>query len=82
MVKKRTQIPDNFEEAVNMLEDTVQRLESSDLKLDEAIELFKTGVELAGFCNKKLTDVQGQIQKIVEKSGGEVVLTLFDTEGE
>ena len=82
MVNKKTLIPDDFEEALNILEDTVQKLESSDLKLDEAIELFSLGVELAGFCNRKLADAQGQIQKIVEKTGGEAVLTLFDIEEE
>lgn len=82
MAKRKTQVPAGFEDAVEMLEDTVQKLENSDLKLDEAIELFRAGVELAVFCNKKLAAVHGEIQKVVEKNNGEVVLTLFDDEEE
>lgn len=81
MPKKKVQELD-FEQALSGLEDIVQKLESNDLKLDEAIDIFGKGVELARFCNSKLTQAQEKIQKIVESPDGDATLTLFDPEDE
>ncbi|MDR2005970.1 MAG: exodeoxyribonuclease VII small subunit [Acidaminococcales bacterium] len=68
----------SFEEALGRLEDIVQKLEGDELTLEEALEFFRTGVELAGVCSGKLTAVQQEVQKIVEDSKGEFALRPLD----
>ena len=79
MAKKNNETLD-FEQALSKLEDTVKKLESQDIKLDEAMTLFQSGVELVSFCSSKLADVQNRVQKVVEDPAGEVKLTLFNSE--
>ena len=50
-----------FEAAQRELEQIVQRLESGDAALDEAIGLWERGEELYRFCLGKLNSAQGKI---------------------
>ena len=43
-----------FEDAVAELEATVSKLESGDLPLEEALELYERGQLLAAYCSKQL----------------------------
>ena len=81
MPRKKAQEAD-FEQALAELEEIVQKLENSELKLDDAIDTFSKGMKLAEFCNNRLTEAQEKIQRIVEKPDGELTLTLFDPEDE
>lgn len=54
----------DFEGGMNRLEEIVSALESGDLSLEESIGLYTEGVEIAGICNKKLTEAEGQIAKL------------------
>lgn len=74
MARKKTADNIPFEEALTELEGIVQKLESSELKLDDSIELFSKGVELAGLCSNRLVEVQQQVQKVVEDSQGNLFL--------
>jgi exodeoxyribonuclease VII small subunit len=64
----------SFEDALAQLEGAVQKLESPGLKLDEALAVFRSGVELAALCDSKLAGVQQEIQKISENAQGEISL--------
>ncbi|MEG0073323.1 MAG: exodeoxyribonuclease VII small subunit [Clostridia bacterium] len=68
-----------FEENLEMLEEVVKSLENGDLKLDEALEKFKTGIELTKSCTKKLDDVEKQI-KILVNEDNELVEENFELE--
>jgi exodeoxyribonuclease VII small subunit len=50
-----------FERALDELEKIVARLEREDLTLDDSVELFKKGRELAARCEKLLGDAQKSI---------------------
>lgn len=50
-----------FERALDELEKIVARLEREDLTLDESVELFKKGRELATRCERLLGDAQKTI---------------------
>lgn len=77
---KKKNAPDlfSFEDALGRLESIVQKLEGDELSLDQALDLFRTGVELAGVCGGKLTAVQQEVQKIAEGSKGEITLKPLD----
>jgi exodeoxyribonuclease VII small subunit len=54
----------DFESAVSRLEEIVASLESGDLSLEESISLYTEGVEIAGVCNRRLAEAEGQIAKL------------------
>ena len=54
-----------FEDALSKLEANVQLLERGDLSLEEALEVFKEGVELSQICHAKLNTAQQEVQKVI-----------------
>lgn len=56
----------NFEESLKRLQEIVLKLESDSIELDQALDLFKEGIDLTKVCQAKLTDVEKQIVKIVK----------------
>lgn len=60
---------ENFEDALEKLEEIVRQLEEGDLPLSEALKKFEEGVKLAKFCEKRLDEAERKIQKLVEKEG-------------
>ena len=54
-----------FEEALAELETAVEKLESGDLPLEEAIEEFQKGTELSKICLNKLNKAKAAVQKLV-----------------
>ena len=56
-----------FESAQRELEQIVQRLESGDAGLDEAIALWERGEELYRFCLGKLDLAQGKIEDLASR---------------
>jgi exodeoxyribonuclease VII small subunit len=56
-----------FESAQRELEQIVQRLESGDTALDEAIGLWERGEELYRFCLEKLDSAQGRIEELASR---------------
>lgn len=53
-----------FEEALNELSLINEKLESPDLSLEDSVRLFKEGLELTKFCQKKLEDARQEIEVI------------------
>ena len=49
------------------LEEIVRKLEQGDVPLEEAIDLYKKGMELSHFCHEKLQNAEQQLISIVEK---------------
>jgi exodeoxyribonuclease VII small subunit len=56
-----------FESAQRELEQIVQRLESGDAGLDEAIALWERGERLYRFCLGKLDSAQGKIEDLASR---------------
>jgi exodeoxyribonuclease VII small subunit len=56
-----------FESAQRELEQIVQRLESGDAALDEAIGLWERGEELYKFCLGRLDSAQGKIEELASR---------------
>ena len=54
----------SFEEALTELEAVVDRLEGEALPLDEAVALYHRGQVLAAICQKRLDNVELQVEKL------------------
>ncbi|MEQ2526124.1 exodeoxyribonuclease VII small subunit [Robertmurraya yapensis] len=59
----------SFEEAMKKLEDIVERLEEGDVPLEEAISIYRQGMELSKLCHDKLKDVEEQLTQILTEDG-------------
>jgi exodeoxyribonuclease VII small subunit len=57
-----------FEEAQRELEQIVQRLESGDAPLDEALKLWERGEELYRFCRERLDAAEGKIEELAHRA--------------
>ena len=57
----------DFEETQRELETIVQRLESGEATLDEAIGLWERGEELYRRCSAKLDAAQGRIEELARR---------------
>lgn len=68
-MKGNSQSELQFEEAMEKLEQIVGRLESGDVPLEQAIELYQEGMQLSGLCSKKLEQVEKKIQLLVDEDG-------------
>jgi len=55
-----------FEEALNTLEECVQRLEQEDLPIDDAFQLFESGVKSAQRCQKSLQNIETKVEKLMK----------------
>lgn len=54
-----------FEDALSELEEQVKLLESGELPLEQALDVFRYGVELSKVCMSKLETVKQEVEKIV-----------------
>ncbi|REE70623.1 exodeoxyribonuclease VII small subunit [Paenibacillus taihuensis] len=60
----------SFETAMERLESIVSKLESGDVPLETAIELFQEGMKLSQLCGAKLEDVERKIEVLIETENG------------
>lgn len=58
-----------FEQAAERLEIIVTKLESGEVPLENAIDLFQEGMLLAKHCHQKLEKAEMKIDEILEKDG-------------
>ncbi|MDG2060261.1 MAG: exodeoxyribonuclease VII small subunit [SAR86 cluster bacterium] len=59
----------NFETALDELEDIVDQLESGDLSLEESLKSFEKGIKLTRQCQKQLSEAELKVQKLIEENG-------------
>jgi exodeoxyribonuclease VII small subunit len=73
----------SFEGALEQLEQTVARLEEGELPLEEALELFESGVKLSRHCNQTLEAAERRIEILIADRGGAGLSTeSFDADDE
>lgn len=78
---KKPDKPD-FERSLARLEEIVRKLESANLPLDEAMNLFEEGMQLSRDCQQQLEQAEARVEILLKKAGGEMVATPFEPEGE
>jgi exodeoxyribonuclease VII small subunit len=69
-----------FEDELKLLEDTVARIDSGELSLEESIKAFEQGVALVRSLNQKLDEVEKKIEVLVRDSQGELRTTPYRVE--
>jgi exodeoxyribonuclease VII small subunit len=69
-----------FEEAIQKLEVIVERLEEGDVPLEEAIEIYKEGMNLSKLCQDKLKYVEEQLAEMLTEDGRTVPFTVREEE--
>ena len=65
---KKTELPQRLEEALGELEGVVGKLESSDVALEDSIELFERGSQLAQVCYGKLQEAEKKVELLIKKA--------------
>jgi exodeoxyribonuclease VII small subunit len=69
MSKAKDETELSFEQAMEKLEQIVNRLENGDVPLEQAIELFQDGMKLSHLCGQKLEVVERKIETLMEENG-------------
>ncbi len=72
----------SFEEALHRLEQTVARLESPDITLDESLKLFQEGTRLSRLCSELLGSIEHRITQLVDTPNGGLQEIPFSGEAE
>lgn len=67
-----------FEDALKKLENIVDQLESGELELEEAINIFEEGINLSLYCQQELQKAEGRIRQLVKNLNGELELKEFE----
>lgn len=61
--------PLSFEASLEELEKVVRELESGELPLERALELFERGVTLSETCRKQLEEAETRIEILLKRAG-------------
>lgn len=61
----------NFEEQLVELQDIVTKLESGNVPLEQALAQFQAGVKLSRDLEKKLTEAEQTVAKLIDQDGNE-----------
>ena len=69
----------DFESAVERLEEITDQLEAGETSLEDSMDLYTEGLEIARFCEKKLTEAEKKI-KIIRKKDDPPSEEEFDQE--
>lgn len=77
-VKEKEQ---GFEESLGLLEKIVAQLESGDLPLERALDLFDEGIGLARRCQSQLNDAEQKVE-ILLRERGTLKTVPFESKGE
>ena len=70
--------PASFEEAMQILENSVARLETGELKLEEALQVFEQGIAASRVCTRWLDQTRKRVQVLTSDDQGEFQLSFLD----
>jgi len=59
----------SFEQALNELEEIVEKLENGDIPLEKAIEFYEKGMKLSKACDTILKDATEKVTLIMNEKG-------------
>ena len=72
--------PLSFETGLQQLEAIVKEMESAELPLERALELFERGMKLSDACRKQLEEAETRVEMLIRK-GGKITAEPFRPEG-
>jgi len=59
----------SFEAGLQQLEAIVKEMESGELPLERAIELFERGMKLSEGCRRQLEDAESRVEILMRRAG-------------
>ena len=65
---KKSPLPD-FENALAELEKLVEKMESGNQSLEEALQSFQRGIELTRACQQGLKQAEQRVEKLMQQNG-------------
>ena len=68
----------SFENSLTKLSELVQRIDSGELELAEALKSFEEGIQLIRHCQQALTEAEQKIQVLTEENAEINVSPLID----
>ena len=68
----------NFEASLKRLEEIVRKLESGELPLDTALELFEEGIRLSRLCNSTLDQAERRVEILLKSESGQPRTVPFE----
>lgn len=74
-VENRT---DPFETALEKLQNTVKKLESGELSLEDSLSAFEEGVRLTKLCQEQLSAAERRVELLVSAGASGVETKPFD----
>jgi exodeoxyribonuclease VII small subunit len=69
----------SFEQSMQELETLVTKMEQGDLPLEEALQSFERGIQLARHSQQKLKDAEQKVQ-ILTTQNGQQTLDVFESD--
>ena len=69
----------SYEQAMQELESIVNKMEQGELPLEDALQHFERGIQLARLSQQKLKDAEQKVQ-ILMSQNGQTTLLDFDTQ--
>ena len=69
-----------FEELLERLEESVDMLESGDLPIEGALQIFEDGIKLSKELAKRLAAAEKKIAKLTTDASGEPIVEDFEEE--
>ena len=61
--------PLSFEAGLQQLEAIVKEMESGELPLDRALDLFERGTKLSDACRKQLEEAETRVEILMKRAG-------------
>ncbi len=68
----------DFEKSLTQLEKIVGRMESGELGLEESLDQFEKGIELAKNCQDTLANAELRVEQLIEKNGLQQTIAFED----
>jgi len=79
MAKKKTDDM-TFEAALKQLETAVEKLESGNLPLSEALQAFEEGLKASNNCRSFLEDARQRVDVLIQENSGDFTLAELDAD--
>jgi exodeoxyribonuclease VII small subunit len=75
---KKTESGQNFESAMDRLEEIVEQMESGKMMLDELIVRYEEGMKLVKVCQERLASAEQRIEIITRNNAGKPIIKDFE----
>ena len=72
----------SFESSLTELEQIVAEMESGDLPLQRALELFERGVHLSRYCQQQLDEAERKVELLVKGQDGNILSMPFSVDND